>query len=59
MLRQIIDPAKAWTKFKKSYFETNLLIGVGGTLRWMPVDPTDGKSTLGQLMALCCRSTSH
>ena len=29
------------------------------TLRWMPLDPTDDKSTLYQVMAWCCQATSH
>ena len=28
-------------------------------LRWMPLDLTDDKSTLVQVMAWCCQATSH
>ena len=51
-------------KFKESNFPANLVIGGWSisckiVLKWMPMDLTDGKSTLVQVMAWCRQETSH
>ena len=50
--------------FKTATFNLVLLIGIftsskDNALRWMPMDLTDDKSTLVQVMAWCRQATSH
>ena len=50
--------------FRLVIFKLNLVIGGWGisyeiALRWMPLDLTDDKSTLVQVMAWCRQATSH
>ena len=50
--------------FRKVIFKLTVVNGGWGisseiALRWMPQDPTDGKSTLVQVMAWCRLATSH
>ena len=53
-----LTPGKSGCDFKKSIFNLVSLTGTcktsnANTLRWMPWDLTDGKSTLVQVMAWC------
>ena len=50
--------------FRLVIFKLTLVNGGWGisyeiALRWMPLDLTDDKSTLVQVMAWCCQETSH
>ena len=50
---------------EKWFFKVMLVIGGWGisceinTLRWLSLDLTDGKSTLVQVIAWCCKAASH
>ena len=46
-------------KFKPKLGINTLIIQVTITMEWMPVDTSDGKSILAQVMALGCQVTSH
>ena len=59
-----LTPGKPGCHFKTAVFNLVLLIGIftsskDNALRWMPLDLTDGKSTLVQVMAWCRQATSH
>ena len=59
-----LAPGKSECDFKNSIFNLVSLTGIcrtsyANTLRWMPLDLTDGKSTLVQVMAWCRQATSH
>ena len=59
-----LAPGRPGCHFKTAIFNLVLLIGIftlskDNTLRWMPRDLTDDKSTLVQVMAWCRQATSH
>ena len=59
-----LAPGKFQFNFRKIIFKLTLVNGDWGisceiSLRWMPQDLTDDKSTLVQVMAWCCQATSH
>ena len=57
-----LAPGRSECDSKNVIFNLVLLIGIfrfSNTLRWMPQDLTDDKSTLAQVMAWCRQATSH
>ena len=57
-------PGRFQFNFREVIFKLNLVNGGWGisyeiALRWMPLDLTDDKSTLVQVMAWCCQASSH
>ena len=59
-----LAPGRPRCHFKTANFNLVLLIGIftsskDNALRWMPMDLTDDKSTLVQVMAWCRQATSH
>ena len=59
-----LAPGRPGCHFKTAIFNLVLLIGIftsskDNTLRWMPKDLTDDKSTLVQVMAWCRQATNH
>ena len=55
---------KCWYDFRNGIFNLALLINIFrfdhyNSLRWIPLDPTDDKSILVQVMAWCRQATSH
>ena len=59
-----LAPGKSGCDSKNGIFNLVLLIGIfrsphDNTLRWMPQDLTDNKSTLVQVIAWCRQATSH
>ena len=59
-----LAPGRVQRNFKKVIFQLILLIDGWSisckiVLKWMPMDHTDGKSTLVQVMAWCRQATSH
>ena len=59
-----LAPGRCQFNFRYVIFKRNLVNGGWGisyeiALRWMPLDLTDDKSTLIQVMAWCRQATSH
>ena len=59
-----LAPGRFQRNFRKVIFQVILVIDGWSIsckvlLKWMPMDLTDGKSTLVQVMALCRQATSH
>ena len=59
-----LAPGRFKFNFRYAIFKLTLVNGGWGisyqiALRWMPLDLTDDKSTLVQVMAWCCQATSH
>ena len=59
-----LAPGRFQTNFRKVIFQLILVtddwsISCKIVLKWMPMDLTDGKSTLEQVMAWCRQATSH
>ena len=59
-----LAPGRFQFNFRWVIFKLTLVNGGWGisyeiALRWMPLDLTDDKSTLVQVMAWCCQATSH
>ena len=59
-----LAPSRFWLNFRWVIFKQILVIDGWGisyeiALRWMPLDLTDDKSTLVQVMAWCRQATSH
>ena len=59
-----LAPGRFQRNFRKVIFQPILVIDGGSisckiVLKWMPMDLTDGKSTLVQVMAWCRQATSH
>ena len=64
LMVKLIGPGRFQRKFRKIIFQLILLIDGWSisykiVLKWMPMDFTDGKSTLVQVMAWCRQATSH
>ena len=60
----LLAPGRFERNLRKVIFKLILMIGGWGifckiALRWMPMDLTDDKSTLVQVMAWCHQATSH
>ena len=59
-----LAPGRCQRNFRKVNVQLNLVIDGWSisckiVLKWMPMDLTDGKSTLVQVMAWCRQATSH
>ena len=59
-----LAPGRFQFNFRKVIFKLTLVNGGWGisyeiAIRWMPLDLTDDKSPLVQVMAWCCQATSH
>ena len=59
-----LAPGRFQRNFRRVIFQLILAIDDWSisckiVLKWMPMDPTDGKSTLVQVMAWCRQATSH
>ena len=55
---------RCWSNFTSASFKIILQIDILSTpsdigLSWVPLNLTDGKSTLVQVMAWCCQATTH
>ena len=64
MILNLLAPGRFQRNFRKVIFQLILVIDGWSNsckivLKWIPMDLTDGKSTLVQVMAWCLQTTSH